>query len=744
MHYTTSGVNIRLLPSHKCSFEDPVHVTVSGLNPQQRVDLRSKLTDDTGRVFQASATYQADGSGQVDLNRDPSLGGSFTGVEPMGLFWALKSDTVACRFTLTDVTRPALFDIEVVSDDKVIAKVTNERHCLADGVRRIPVTEGRIRGTLFMPPGKGPFPGILDTYVFRGGPFELRAALLAKRGFAVLALAFQGYQDLPKRADKFHLEYFEEGIDFLRQQPEVKDQKIGLVSISKSGDLALSMATFLPGISATVWINGCNANTLVPIYYKDICVPPLLFDVNRIKMTPLGFADIGDAMNDPMSEEGLPSVIPIERAPGSFMFIMSEADRNWQSAYYARLACDRLKSHGKNNYELVRNTLAKMHFTTSGVNIRLLPSYKCSFEDPVQVTVSGLNPQQRVDLRSKLTDDTGRVFQASATYQADGSGQVDLNRDPSLGGSFAGVEPMGLFWALKADIVACKFTLTDVTRPALVDIEVVSDDKVIAKVTNERHCLADGVRRIPVTEGRIRGTLFMPPGKGPFPGILDTNVFRGFPFELRAALLAKRGFAVLALAFQGYQDLPKRADKFHLEYFEEGIDFLRQQPEVKDQKIGLVSISKSGDLALSMATFLPGISATVWINGCNANTLVPIYYKDICVPPLLYDIKKAKMTPLGFMDIGDVTNDPMSEEGLPSVIPIERAPGSFMFIMSEADRNWQSAYYAKLACDRLKAHGKSNYELFVSGAVLAKNRLNPDLWFKFSGASRRRRDGRMR
>lgn len=57
--------------------------------------------------------------------------------------------------------------------------------------------------------------------MFRGGPFELRAALLAKRGFAVLGLAFQAYQDLPKRADKFHLEYFEEGIDFLRQQPEV-------------------------------------------------------------------------------------------------------------------------------------------------------------------------------------------------------------------------------------------------------------------------------------------------------------------------------------------------------------------------------------------------------------------------------------------------------------------------------------------------------------------------------------------
>lgn len=169
----------------------------------------------------------------------------------------------------------------------------------------------------------------------------------------MLALAFQGYQDLPKKAEKFDLEYFEEGITFLRQQPEVKGQKIGLISISKSGDLALSMASFLSGISATVWINGCNANTLVPIHYKDICLPPLLWDTGKIKMTPSGLLDIGDVMHDPMSKEYLPCVIPIERATGSFMFIMSEADRNWQSAYYARLACDRLKAHGKNNYELV-------------------------------------------------------------------------------------------------------------------------------------------------------------------------------------------------------------------------------------------------------------------------------------------------------------------------------------------------------------------------------------------------------
>lgn len=34
-----------------------------------------------------------------------------------------------------------------------------EKSYMADGVQRIPVREGRVRGTLFLPPGNGPFPG---------------------------------------------------------------------------------------------------------------------------------------------------------------------------------------------------------------------------------------------------------------------------------------------------------------------------------------------------------------------------------------------------------------------------------------------------------------------------------------------------------------------------------------------------------------------------------------------------------
>lgn len=58
-------------------------------------------------------------------------------------------------------------------------------------------------------------------YTLGGGLTEPRASLLANKGFVVLALAYYGYQDLPKNPKIFDLEYFEEAVTYLRRQPEV-------------------------------------------------------------------------------------------------------------------------------------------------------------------------------------------------------------------------------------------------------------------------------------------------------------------------------------------------------------------------------------------------------------------------------------------------------------------------------------------------------------------------------------------
>lgn len=61
----------------------------------------------------------------------------------------------------------------------------------------------------------------MDLYTFGGGLSEPRASLLANKGYVVLALAYYGYQDLPKNPNKLDLEYFEEAVTYLRGLPEV-------------------------------------------------------------------------------------------------------------------------------------------------------------------------------------------------------------------------------------------------------------------------------------------------------------------------------------------------------------------------------------------------------------------------------------------------------------------------------------------------------------------------------------------
>ncbi|XP_041952367.1 acyl-coenzyme A thioesterase 1-like [Alosa sapidissima] len=367
-----TAVGLHFIPT-RCHFDDTVQVIVRGLFPKQMVKLVAEVEDDKGMIFRSSAVHRATEHGEVDLNSSPSLGGTYNGTEPMGLFWSLGPLTPHNKFTWWDASRPVLVDVKVVSHERpehVLAKETHQRRFMKEGVQRVVVTDGRIRGTLFIPPGPGPFPGIVDLYTLGGGPSEPRASLLANKGFVVLALAFYRYKDLPKKVDKLDLEYFEEGVRFLQKHPKVKGSGVGVISISKSGDLALSMASFLSGIKAVVTINGCCANTLFPLKYKDTIIPALMGDLKKVTLTEQGLLDISKAIPDPTANENLATVIPVECADCNFMFVASEDDMNWDSVFFAELAAQRLRDSGKENFEIVRYPKAG-HF----VDVPYMPFY---------------------------------------------------------------------------------------------------------------------------------------------------------------------------------------------------------------------------------------------------------------------------------------------------------------------------------------------------------------------------------
>lgn len=150
-----SQIRLKILPGIRCLFNKLVQVKVEGLAPHKPVELRSRLVDDRGVIFKASALYKADETGQVDVCRAPSLRGSYTGVEPMGLFWALAPETPHSKLMKKNVLSPTLVEIQALNGEtgELLASGTNERGYMTEGMKRIPVQEGRIRGILFVPPG---------------------------------------------------------------------------------------------------------------------------------------------------------------------------------------------------------------------------------------------------------------------------------------------------------------------------------------------------------------------------------------------------------------------------------------------------------------------------------------------------------------------------------------------------------------------------------------------------------------
>ncbi|NXU93607.1 ACOT1 thioesterase, partial [Xiphorhynchus elegans] len=281
-----------------------------------------------------------------------------SGLEPMGLLWALQPRRPFWRLVKRDVQSPFVLQLEVLEGHteppgRLLARAQHERAFLRDGVRRVPVRDGRIRATLFLPPGNGPFPGIIDLYGTGGGLPEHKACLLANHGFAVLALAYYGYEDLPKEMKEFHLEYFEEAVNYMLQHNQVKGPGIGLLGFSKGGDLCTSMASFLKGIAATALINGSVANVGAVLHYKDITIPPLGFNLKRIKVSKSGIADIVDALNNPLEGPDQQSFIPLEKAECRFLFIVGQDDRNWKSEFFAVEGSKRLQAHGKEKPEII-------------------------------------------------------------------------------------------------------------------------------------------------------------------------------------------------------------------------------------------------------------------------------------------------------------------------------------------------------------------------------------------------------
>ena len=355
--------------------DDVVHLTATELHPGQAVTIAALLTEHD-KAFLSYAHYTADESGKVDLGRAPSVGGTYTDVEPMGLFWSMRPSSEmrrGVRLIKAKVEEPFEYELlildghpsvssrhDLTASGSPLANIMLHRFYQSPDVTAIPIRVRSTRGMLFLPKGSGPFPGVIDIYGAVGGLMNYRAALLASRGFAVLSLAYFGFEDLPKSIE-LDMEYFEGAIDFLASHKSVSGQGIGVVGNCKGANLAMEMALMSSKVKAVVAIN--------PYFYHDtgtikrngiklnVWNPWYLFtDPTKKKLGMIG--ENGDVVYKEtfkhcMMDHEEDAAIPVERTKAAqYLFVVGEDDMNtdpMNTSFIAR----RMERFGKTNYQVL-------------------------------------------------------------------------------------------------------------------------------------------------------------------------------------------------------------------------------------------------------------------------------------------------------------------------------------------------------------------------------------------------------
>ncbi len=224
---------------------EQVDVKLTGLPPASRVTLRASMPG-----FASHATFVADAAGAVDVAAQAPEEGTYEGADAEGLFWSMLSTGAA------SAGEPEHIDVDVRAEleGKVVATATLARDDTAPGVVETPVHDDGLVAVLVTPAAPGPHPALLTFGGSEGGiDWGRKAArLYASLGYTCLGLAYFGAPGLPQHLEDLPLEYFGKALAWLKQRPEVKADAIGVMGVSRGGELALLLGAHFPDVKAVV------------------------------------------------------------------------------------------------------------------------------------------------------------------------------------------------------------------------------------------------------------------------------------------------------------------------------------------------------------------------------------------------------------------------------------------------------------------------------------------------------------
>lgn len=421
---------------HRAFIDEDVRIVLRGFPAGQPVIVRAWATNLFGHPWESHAEFLTDRRGRVDVAAQAPRSGTYHRADATGLFWSMSPSAgkPIPGISAPESLKPIDFEFTADVSSRTLAAADFERYLVAPGVERIPVRDGKLRGTFFVPSGKGPHPGVIVLGGSEGGLHELSAAFLASKGYAALALAYFSYEDLPKYLQNIPLEYFESGINWLRSRPEVRADQIAVLGDSRGGELALLLGSTFPQIKAVIafapsgvlW-GGLGADENCPeqpawIYHGHPLPFMGLHDLTpdqqkqirkMLQATSFSSTQVFQMMLANWSAVEKAS-IPVARIHGPVLLISGNADELWPSTRLANMVMDELEQakHPYPDrhlaYEGVGHFIPLPNFPTT-VNTVVHPITKMKIDlggDP------GPTATAAADAWAQILDFLGKTFRA--------------------------------------------------------------------------------------------------------------------------------------------------------------------------------------------------------------------------------------------------------------------------------------------------------------------------------------------
>ncbi len=352
---------VKILGADEVILGDPVNLQFTGLSAKTQVTINAELIDRNGKLWRASVDFVVPETGEINLAKHAPLSGTYSGIDPLGLFWSMQDTKAVLKDSpLKETFERSTVVFRVIQDGRTLAEKQLTRWRQRAGVSVEELKDQGLVATFYKPQSKARRAGIILVGGSSGGIGWQKnlAATLASQGYCALALAYFNTEGLPANLEKIPLEYFQKAIAWMSANPAVDKKRLAIIGVSKGGELALLLGSHFPQFKAVVaYVPGSvvfqsiifqNQTTPDPLTsswtYKGQDVPFVPYANSEKYRTSRRLVDLYEATLE-NREAVEKAAIKVENIQGAVLLISGTADAVWPSTQMSEAVIARLRQH---------------------------------------------------------------------------------------------------------------------------------------------------------------------------------------------------------------------------------------------------------------------------------------------------------------------------------------------------------------------------------------------------------------